>query len=375
MAEPAARVPFVGLTGGLGAGKSDGAGGAGRAGRRDAVHRRRRARAARHRARCATRWSSASAPTSAPTARVDRGAVAARVFGDAEDREWLEGLLWPRVGERVVELARERRRRGRRRPRRWWRCRCCSSRAWRRPSTTRSRWWPSEDLRAERAGARGHEAVDERAGRQLTQEEKSQRADFTVRNDGTREELKAELSRVLATIGSGSSDGPGRTDRAHTRPRRPRGARARAGGASRRWWWRARAAASGVARASMARAGPARRRGARDHPAAAPRGHHPPAGRRQGHRPGADRRGDLRGVEVPRPDLARGRARADADHARDRRVHRPRLAAAPRFTQEDLATPADQHRLRRLLPALPAAPLRRRTRRWRWPPTTPARPT
>ena len=29
-----------------------------------------------------------------------------------------------------------------------------------------------------------------------------------------------------------------------------------------------------------------------------------------------DRRRDLRGVEVPRPDLARGRARADADHAR-----------------------------------------------------------
>ncbi len=58
-----------------------------------------------------------------------------------------------------------------------------------------------EAIRAERAGARGHEAVDERTGRQLTQDEKSQRADFTVRNDGTREELKAQLSRVLATIG------------------------------------------------------------------------------------------------------------------------------------------------------------------------------
>ena len=58
-----------------------------------------------------------------------------------------------------------------------------------------------ESIRAERAGGRGHEAVEGRTGRQLTQEEKSQRADFTVRNDGTREELKAELSRVLATIG------------------------------------------------------------------------------------------------------------------------------------------------------------------------------
>ena len=60
-----------------------------------------------------------------------------------------------------------------------------------------------EDLRAERAGARGHEAVSERAGRQLTQDQKSQRADFTVRNDGTPEELKAELAEILDSIGSG----------------------------------------------------------------------------------------------------------------------------------------------------------------------------
>ena len=60
-----------------------------------------------------------------------------------------------------------------------------------------------EALRAERAGERGHAAVEERTGRQLTQEEKSQRADFAVRNDGTREELKAELSMVLATIREG----------------------------------------------------------------------------------------------------------------------------------------------------------------------------
>jgi dephospho-CoA kinase len=59
-----------------------------------------------------------------------------------------------------------------------------------------------EDTRASRAGARGHAAVDERAGRQLSQDEKAQRADFAVRNDGTREELREKLSRVLATIGS-----------------------------------------------------------------------------------------------------------------------------------------------------------------------------
>ena len=41
-----------------------------------------------------------------------------------------------------------------------------------------------EDVRAERAGARGHAAVDERAARQLPQDEKADRATFAVANDG-----------------------------------------------------------------------------------------------------------------------------------------------------------------------------------------------
>ena len=42
-----------------------------------------------------------------------------------------------------------------------------------------------EDVRAERAGARGHHGVDERAARQLPQDEKAARATYVVRNDGT----------------------------------------------------------------------------------------------------------------------------------------------------------------------------------------------
>jgi dephospho-CoA kinase len=57
-----------------------------------------------------------------------------------------------------------------------------------------------EDVRAERAGARGHAAVAERTGRQLSQEEKADRADFEVRNDGTLAELRESLSRVLARL-------------------------------------------------------------------------------------------------------------------------------------------------------------------------------
>ena len=55
----------------------------------------------------------------------------------------------------------------------------------------------AESIRRGRAGEREHVHVDERAGRQLSQEEKAGRATFVVRNDGTREELRRALSAVL----------------------------------------------------------------------------------------------------------------------------------------------------------------------------------
>ena len=54
-----------------------------------------------------------------------------------------------------------------------------------------------EDVRAARAAARGHEAVDERAARQLTQDEKAARATYVVANDGTVEELESDLAAIL----------------------------------------------------------------------------------------------------------------------------------------------------------------------------------
>jgi len=131
---------------------------------------------------------------------VDRGEVAARVFTDAHDRDWIEGLLWPRVGRRIAD----------------WREQTLVAEP--RPVAAvvetpllfeagmEGRFdhtvavIAEETLRSQRAASRGQEAVSERGGRQLTQEEKSQRADFTVRNDGTEAELRGELTRVLATI-------------------------------------------------------------------------------------------------------------------------------------------------------------------------------
>ncbi len=54
-----------------------------------------------------------------------------------------------------------------------------------------------ERLRQERAAARGHRALRERGERQLTQEEKAQRATYVVVNDGDEDALSAKLSSIL----------------------------------------------------------------------------------------------------------------------------------------------------------------------------------
>ena len=189
MSSPDQRVPFVGLTGGIGAGKSTALEALERLGAavlstdrvvhdlyeepevRDAV---------------LGRFGSA-----------ERDEIARRAFATSQDREWLEGLLWPRVAARMV--------------------------AWREqiPSTARAAVVEvpllfesgmadafdatiaviaDEDVRAERAGARGHQALAERSARQLTQQEKAQRATYTVVNDGTVGQLEHKLSDVLEML-------------------------------------------------------------------------------------------------------------------------------------------------------------------------------
>ncbi|MBA2794687.1 MAG: dephospho-CoA kinase, partial [Thermoleophilaceae bacterium] len=59
-----------------------------------------------------------------------------------------------------------------------------------------------EEVRAERAGARGHAALEERTSRQLTQEEKAERATVVVANDAGLEELKANLAGALERMES-----------------------------------------------------------------------------------------------------------------------------------------------------------------------------
>lgn len=58
----------------------------------------------------------------------------------------------------------------------------------------------ADEVRRERAAARGHALVDEREARQLTQTEKAGRADHVVENDGSVEDLERALSALLAKL-------------------------------------------------------------------------------------------------------------------------------------------------------------------------------
>jgi len=130
---------------------------------------------------------------------IDRGRVGEIVFERPEELAWLEAELHPRVGERID--------------------------AWRRGLDSETQFGVVEvpllfetamadafdvtvavvaddDTRRARAEERGHALVEERAARQLDQDEKAARADHVVRNEGTIADLERELSELLSKLGS-----------------------------------------------------------------------------------------------------------------------------------------------------------------------------
>ena len=186
--------PFVGLTGGIGAGKSEALAALARLGAATistdavvhALYEEPEVRDA-----VVERWG----PAVAPNGTVDRAAVAKVAFATPEDRAWLEQLLWPRVAQKVAE--------------------------WRAGATGKALVVETpllfeaglegnydatiaivapETIRNERAAARGHASLDERTARQLSQDEKARRATYAVENAGTLEQLEQELSGVLAKL-------------------------------------------------------------------------------------------------------------------------------------------------------------------------------
>ena len=57
-----------------------------------------------------------------------------------------------------------------------------------------------DSVRERRAAARGTGALEGRSARQLSQEEKAERASFVVHNDGTLGELEAELRALFPRL-------------------------------------------------------------------------------------------------------------------------------------------------------------------------------
>ena len=128
---------------------------------------------------------------------VDRGAVARSAFSKAENRAWLEALLWPRVGE---EMAR-------------WKARVQEASPAPRAAVVEVPLLfeaglddafdatvavvGAEEVSRKRAASRGHESVEERTDRQLPQAEKARRATYAVTNDGTVAQLEDKLSAIL----------------------------------------------------------------------------------------------------------------------------------------------------------------------------------
>ena len=146
-----------------------------------------------------TRFSCACALV-APNGEIDRSAVAEVVFGDDEQRGWLESELWPRVGRRVWEWREEVERREPRPPAAVVEVPLLFESGMESGFDKTIVVVADEAVREDRAGTRGHRGVESRTSRQLSQDEKAARADVVVRNEGSIEDLERELSSVLARI-------------------------------------------------------------------------------------------------------------------------------------------------------------------------------
>jgi dephospho-CoA kinase len=191
-----ARPLTIGLTGGIAAGKSEALAAFERLGAEtissDAVvHELLEAEPLL--SRLVERWGEEVAPGG----RVDRERIGSIVFADPEELKWLEGQIHPLVGERIgawlaslpagaevavveVPLLFESGMEG--------------------VFDTTVAVTASDELRRERAQARGHALVDEREARQLAQAEKASRAAHVVRNDSSVEDLERELSALVEKL-------------------------------------------------------------------------------------------------------------------------------------------------------------------------------
>jgi dephospho-CoA kinase len=193
---------FVGLTGGIGAGKSEALAAFARAGAATLASDRvvhELLQTGEMRDRLVERWGG----DVAPRGEIDRGRVGEIVFRDPEELAWLEAELHPPVGKRIAE--------------------------WREalPGDTQLAVVEvpllfetgmekafdvvvcvvAEDaLRERRLGGLGLAGLEGRTGRQLSQGEKAARATHVISNDATLADLQARIADLVVELtGNGDS--------------------------------------------------------------------------------------------------------------------------------------------------------------------------
>jgi dephospho-CoA kinase len=193
---------FVGLTGGLGAGKSEALAAFERLGAATLSTDR-----VAHdlldddqvKAAVVERWGQGIAPGGS----VNRERVGEIVFEDRDELAWLESVTHPRVGAHVME----------------WRqsldrgvevavveVPLLFEAAMEGAFDATVAVVADDGLRDARLRERGQGGLEGREARQLDQEEKARRADHVIRNDASLQELESEVSRVIEEL-SGSDGG------------------------------------------------------------------------------------------------------------------------------------------------------------------------
>jgi dephospho-CoA kinase len=186
----------IGLTGGIAAGKSEALAAFGRLGAATlssdlVVHEL--LESADFQRLLVERWG----PEVAPPEGVDRARIGGIVFADPEELAWLEAQIHPLVGVRTAE---------------WLESLPADTEfavvevpllfegGREHVFDTTVAVVAGEEVRRERAAGRGHALVNEREARQLPQEEKAERAEHVVANDGSVADLERELSVLLAKL-------------------------------------------------------------------------------------------------------------------------------------------------------------------------------
>lgn len=187
---------FVGLTGGIGAGKSE----ALAAFERQGAATLSTDRVAHDlleddevRTALVERWGEEVAPNGV----VDRERVSEIVFNDRDQLAWLEGVTHPRVGAHVLE----------------WRQNLAPDvkvavvevpllfeAAMEDAFDATVAVIANDELRDARLRERGQGGLAGREERQLDQEEKGRRADHIIRNDASLEELESEVRKLIEEL-------------------------------------------------------------------------------------------------------------------------------------------------------------------------------